>query len=241
MEINEFSQFMNLFRSKNGDIFITGFNENIEGTISGIKFDSNLLLLLPGNINYLNNIKNYHKIKYLEINNYKIGKKEDNIFFENMNTLKNITHLNIWNIKQNDLEILKYFPKLTHLLVSYIRKDDFSFAGLNYAEKINTLCFISINKIKNFDFLDKKIKVKIKNLFIEYCKELTDFTGIAEYKNLECLKICASTPESRKRIQLENMNGLEKLSKLKYFELGYYKLDISELKNKIIGLKYLKE
>jgi hypothetical protein len=38
MEINEFSQFMNLFRSKNGDIFITGFNEIIEGTISGIKF-----------------------------------------------------------------------------------------------------------------------------------------------------------------------------------------------------------
>jgi hypothetical protein len=242
METNEISKFMNfIFRAKKEDIFIDGFNKNIEGTICGIKFDSNVLFLLQDNINDLNVIKNYHKLKYIEINNYKIGKKEDNIFAENINILKNVTHLNIWNIKQNDLEILKYFPQLTHLLVSYIRKDDFSFTGLNYVKKINTLCFISVNRIKDFNFLDKGTRNKIRNMSVEYCKELIDFTGIADYKNMECLRVCASTPESGKRIQLRNFNGLERLNKLKYFELGYYKFDINELKNKINRLKYLQE
>jgi hypothetical protein len=36
---------------------------------------------------------------------------------------------------------------------------------------------------------------------------------------------------------MENINGLEKLNKLKYFELGYYKFDINESRDKIIGLK----
>jgi hypothetical protein len=97
------------------------------------------------------------------------------------------------------------------------------------------------NKIKNFNFLAEDVKVKIKNLYIEYCQGLTDFTGIAQYKNLECLKVCASTSESRKRVPLEKMKGLEKLDKLKFFELGYYKFDTNELKNEIMGLKNLKE
>ena len=236
----EFNQF-NIFRNTKNNIFINGFNENIKGTICGIKFDSNILYILPNNIDDLNNIQNYHNIKYLEINNFKIGKRADDTLASNVNVLKNITHLMIWNIKQNDLEILKYFPQLTHLLVSYIRKDDFSFTGLNYTDKINTLSLSSVNRIKNFNFLDKSVKTRIKNLSVTYCKELTNFTGIAGYKNLECLKVCVSTPESGKRIPLENISGIEKMDKLKYFELGYYKLNIDELKNKIIGLRKLKE
>lgn len=236
----EFSQF-NIFRNTKNNIFINGFNENIKGTICGIKFDSNILYILPNNIDDLNNIQNYHNIKYLEINNFKIGKRADDILASNVNVLKNITHLILWNIKQNDLEILKYFPQLTHLLVSYIRRDDFAFTGLNYTDKINTLSLINVNRIKNFNFLDKPVKIKIKNMSITYCKELTDFTGIVEYENLECLKICVSTPESGKRISLGNIDGIEKLNKLKYFELGYYKLNIDELKDKISGLRKLKE
>ena len=159
----EFNQF-NIFRNTKNNIFINGFNENIKGTICGIKFDSNILYILPNNIDDLNNIQNYHNIKYLEINNFKIGKRADNTLASNVNVLKNITHLMIWNIKQNDLEILKYFPQLTHLLVSYIRKDDFSFTGLNYTDKINTLSLSSVNRIKNFNFLDKSVKTRIKNL-----------------------------------------------------------------------------
>jgi hypothetical protein len=214
----EFNQF-DIFRTTGNNIYINGFNENIKGTICGIKFDSNLLHILPNNINDLNDIKNYHNIKYLEINNFKIGKKENIILANNVTVLKNITHLMIWNIKQNDLEILRYFPQLTHLSVSHIQKDGFSFTGLNYTDKLNTLFLSSVNRINNFTFLDKSVRPQIKNLSVMYCKQLTDFTGIAEYKNLECLKVCASTPESGKRVSLENINGIEKLNKLKYGNL----------------------
>jgi hypothetical protein len=54
MKRNEISQFMNLFRRGDENIFINGFSENMEGTICGIKFDSQRLLLLPDKIKYDN-------------------------------------------------------------------------------------------------------------------------------------------------------------------------------------------
>jgi hypothetical protein len=37
-----------------------------------------------------------------------------------------VNFLYIWNIMQNDLEMLELFPNVTHLLISHIGKVDFS-------------------------------------------------------------------------------------------------------------------
>jgi hypothetical protein len=229
--------FLDEVYEKSKDIF---FSENVENTVCRVKFNSDFLFLLPTTED-LNNIRNYGNLKYLEINNFKIGKKENSILENNLNILKNITHLKIWNIMQNDLEILKYFPKLTHLLISYIRKDNFSFTGLNYANKLNTLCLSSANKICDFNFMEKMNKIKIKNMSITYCSRLNNFNGIDGYTNLETLIINYSTSESRKRKLLESISGIEYLNKLKYLELSYYKIDMGDLQNKIISIKTLKE
>jgi len=228
--------FMKEMYEKSKNIFT---NENTENTICEVKTDSDILLLLPRTAN-LDNLKNYKNLKYLEINNYKIGRKENAIFDKNIDNFKNITHLKIWNIKQDDMEVIKYFPKLTHLLVSYIGKEDFLFEGIKYANKIHTLCLVSVNKIKNLDFLEKDVKEKIKNLNITYCSRLNNLHGINEYKNLETLTINYSTTESRKRILLENINGIEQLNKLKYLELNYYNISMDYLQIKLTYLKKLK-
>jgi len=229
--------FEQVMYTKSNGIFT---EKSLKDTICNVKLDSDILLILPATED-LNNIRNYKKLKYLEINNYKIGTKENKILEKNENVLKKITHLKIWNIKQNDLEILQYFPKLTHLQISYIKKENFSFKGLNYVNNLNTLCLSSVNGIKDFNFMDNNNKLKIKNLSITYCSKLNNFNGIAEYKNLETLEINYSTLESRKRTLLENISGIEYLEKLKYLELNYYKIDIEYFKNRIKILKNLKE
>jgi hypothetical protein len=222
---------------KSNNIFIL---EKTENTICEIKLDSDILLLLPRTKD-LNNIEYYKNLKYLEINNFKIGPKENKILENNSYVLKNITHLKIWNVKLNNLEILQYFPKLTHLLISYIRTDDFSFDGLKYTDKINTLCLISANKIVDFNFLKNSIKIKIKNLSITYCKMLNNLSGINKYKNLECLELNFSTAESGKRAILKNIKYIEHLEKLKYLEINYYNFDINDLQNYITNITNLKD
>lgn len=70
---------------------------------------------------------------------------------------------------------------------------------------------------------------------------LISIKGIDKYKNLENLSLLASTPESNKKVDLENLVGIEKLTQLKSFEISYFRFDIKELKDKLSSLPELKE
>lgn len=112
----------------------------------------------------MDNISLCTKLRFLSINNYKIGKKELSNLLDYKENLSTITHLYLWNTKLNDLSLLQLFPNLTHLMVAYIRKEDFSFDGIGYTPKLHTLCILSANKIANMDFIPNDLKKQIKNL-----------------------------------------------------------------------------
>ncbi|MDR2920351.1 MAG: hypothetical protein LBV72_13435 [Tannerella sp.] len=239
-EIKSTKDFLGFLSKQNNNNFLPQTNDEYSKSICGTNFTSEVLYILP-RTETLKNIENYNNLRYITINNYKVDKKGIEILREHKEKLLNVNFLDIWNIKQNDLDILELFPNLTHLLVSYIGKPDFSFNGLDYLKKLGTLCFSSINKITDFHFLTKSQKQIIKNLSLTYTANLTHLDGIEDFENLETRSLFASTPESRKKVTLENLNGLEKLSKLKSFDIGYFKFDIEELKSKLLHLKHLKQ
>ena len=209
-------------------------------TICGTSFQSEILYVLPATEN-LENIRFYNNLKFVTINNYKVDRKKNEILKSFKDKLTNVTHLHIWNIKQNDLDLLHLFPNLTHLLVSYIRKADFSFSGLDGLEKLNTLCLLSINKVSDFNFLTNTSKLKLKNLSLTYTSNLKSLNGINKFENLEHLSLLASTTESNKKVNLENLTGIEMLTKLKSFEIGYFRFEIADLKKRLSSLTELNE
>ena len=231
--VNRFQRFIH---SKSEGIFTEG-DSGI--AVCGIRLDSEILMLLPGMEN-IENIKNYGNLKYLSINNFAIGKRERIVLERNAGVLRKITHLHIWNIKQNDLDIIELFPGLTHLLVSYIRREDFSFRGLGYADHFRTLCLVSVNRITDFQFLGEGMKKKIESLSIEYCSRLTSFAGIDGFSNLKNLTLHASTAESRKRVSIEHLSGIEQLENLTSLDLAYFNFDQEEMRRRIRGIKSLK-
>lgn len=235
--IDDFQTF--LFRQRD-DNFVNQDNPLFPKTICGTNFSSELLYILPAT-EQLENIQFYNNLKFITINNYKIGNKQLDILKKHKNKLLNVTHLHIWNIKQNELDLLSVFPNLTHLLVSYIRKADFSFSGLDNLKKINTLCLLSINKISDFNFLTNSSKLKLKNLSLTYTSNLTSLDGIDKFENLEHLSLFASTSESNKKVNLDNLLGVEKLTKLKSLNMGYFRFDIEQLKEKLLALTELKQ
>ena len=87
----------------------------------------------------MDNISLCTKLRFLSINNYKIGKKELSNLLDYKENLSTITHLYLWNTKLNDLSLLQLFPNLTHLMVAYIRKEDFSFDGIGYTPRLHSL------------------------------------------------------------------------------------------------------
>lgn len=233
--INHFQTF--LYEQSQG-IFLKESDSDFSKTICGTKLSAGILHILPATEN-LANIQFYHNLRLITINNYKIDKHNFHILQKHRDSLINVTHLHIWNIKQNDLDILELFPNITHLLVSYIRKADFSFSGLDKADKLTTLCLLNVNKIVDFNFLSAVQKSKLKNLSLQYTSSLTSFEGIDEFKNLESLSLFASTSESRKFVTLRNMNGINKLSKLFFFEIKYFKFDTVGLQQQLKHLKNL--
>jgi len=235
--INDFQTFLS---GQRHDSFVQQDNPNFSKTICGTKFSSELLYILPAT-EKLEYIQFYDNLKFITINNYKIGDKQLEILKKHKDKLLNVTHLHIWNIKQNELELLSMFPNLTHLLVSYIRKADFSFSGLDNLKKLNTLCLLSINKISDFNFLTNFSKLRLKNLSLTYTSNLTSLNGIDRFKNLEHLSLFASTSESNKKVNLDNLSGIEKLTKLKSLDMGYFRFDITELEDKLSSLAELKE
>ena len=239
-DIKNINDFQTFLVGQRHDSFVQQDNPNFSKTICGTKFSSEILRILPAT-EQLENIQFYDNLKFITINNYKIGDKQLEILKKYNEKLLNVTHLHIWNIKQNDLELLSMFPNLTHLLVSYIRKADFSFNGLDNLKKLNTLCLLSINKISDFNFLTNSSKLRLKNLSLTYTSNLTSLNGIDRFENLENLSLFASTPESNKKVNLDNLSGIEKLTKLKSLDMGYFRFDITELKDKLSSLAELKE
>lgn len=227
------------FLSKHND-FIAQQSDEYSKSICGTGFQSEVLYILPATQD-LNNIENYHNLKFVTINNYKVDKKGFEILKKHKHKFENVNFLHIWNIKQNDLELLEFFPNVTHLLVSYIGKENFSFRGLDYLHKLETLVLSSANKITDFNFLTKSQKEKIKHLHLTYTAKLTRLDGIEDFKNLETLILFASTMESKKTVTLENLNGIEKLINLSDFKIDYFKFDIDELQKKLKPLKNLKQ
>ena len=239
-DIKNINDFQTFLVGQRHDSFVQQDNPNFSKTICGTKFSSEILRILPAT-EQLENIQFYDNLKFITINNYKIGDKQLEILKKYNEKLLNVTHLHIWNIKQNDLELLSMFPNLTHLLVSYIRKADFSFNGLDNLKKLNTLCLLNINKISDFNFLTNSSKLRLKNLSLTYTSNLTSLNGIDRFENLENLSLFASTPESNKKVNLDNLSGIEKLTKLKSLDMGYFRFDITELKDKLSSLAELKE
>lgn len=239
-EIKNIQDFQTFLFEQKDENFIKPDNSEYSSTICGTSFQSEILYVLPATEN-LENIQFYNNLKFVTINNYKVDRKKIEILKNYKDKLTNVTHLHIWNIKQNDLDLLELFPNVTHLLISYIGKADFSYKGLDYLNKLETIVLSSVNKIIDFNFLTTSQKEKIKHLHLTYTASLTKFDGIEDFQNLETLTLFASTMESRKTVNIENLNGLEKLSNLRSFEIDYFKFDMDVLKAKLKQLKKLKQ
>lgn len=190
-------------------------------------------LFIVSGTHSIDNISLCTKLRFLSINNYKIGKKELSTLLDYKENLSMITHLHLWNTKLNDLSLLQLFPNLTHLMIAYIRKEDFSFDGIGYTPNLHTLCILSANKIANMDFIPNDLKKQIKNLSMVYTSRLHSLNGIDGFMNLEKLYLSASTTESKKTVNLTTLSGLETLRKLKDIELKYYKFDLEDAKKRL--------
>ena len=227
------------FLSKHSD-FVHESHKEYPKSICGTALKSEVLYILPATTD-LNNIENYDHLKFVTINNFLIDKKGFEILEKNKDRFKNVQFLNLWNIKQKDLELLKLFPNVKHLLISHIGKTNFPFKGLDHLITIETLILISANKISDFNFLSKDQKKPIKHLYITYSKNLTKLDGIEDFHNLQTLSLFASTAESKKAVTLDNLNGIENLSNLQYFEIDYFRFDLKAMQIKLKCLKKLKE
>lgn len=181
----------------------------------------------------MDNISLCTKLRFLSINNYKIGKRELSTLLDYKENLSTITHLYLWNTKLDDLSLLQLFPNLTHLMITYIRKENFPFDGIGYTPNLHTLCILNANKIANMNFIPNDLKKQIKNLSLVYTSRLHSLEGIEGFENLERLYLSASTMESRKTVNLTTLSGLETLKKLKDIELKYYKLDLEDAKKRL--------
>lgn len=239
-EIKHIDDFQYFLTRDDQHLFLDENDPDYSKTICGTKLTSQLLYILPGTEN-LENIQFYNYLKFITINNFKIDNQGFEVLDRHRDKLSGVTHLHIWNIKQKDLRILEFFPNLTHLLISYIRRIDFPFSDLDKAKHLHTLCLLSVNRISDFNFLPPSTKSRIKNLSLNYTSRLTSLDGIEEFKNLENLFLAASTTESRKFVMLQDLNGIEKLSHLKNFEISYFKFDEEELIKKLKPLKNLAE
>jgi len=235
--IQDFQRF--LFQQKNEN-FVQSDDSDYSKTICGTDFRSEILYVLPST-ETLENIRFYDNLKFITINNYKIDRKNLDALKKYKNNLIDVSHLHIWNIKQNDLDLISLFPNLTHLLISHVKKADFSFNRLDELMNLTTLCLLSLNKVSDFNFLPNASKSRIKNLSLTYTSNLKSLNGIYKFENLEHLSLYASTTESNKKVDLDDLSGIENLAKLKTFEMGYFRFNNTEMARRLSVLKELKE
>lgn len=238
-EIENIQDFQTFLTEQKNENFVQPNDPEYTKTICGTNLQSEILYVLPAT-ERLENIQFYQHLKFITINNYKVDSKKLTLLKKYADQLVNVTHLHIWNIKQNDLSLLSLFPNLTHLLVSHIKKVDFSFDSLDEVEHLNTLCLLSLNKIADFSFIPASSKTRLKNLSLTYTQNLSSLKGIGQLENLENLSLFASTMESNKKVELEDLSGIERLTKLRNFEIGYFRFDIAEMQKRLSSLKKLK-
>ncbi|MDR2948491.1 MAG: hypothetical protein LBV71_04730 [Prevotella sp.] len=236
--IEKIKEFSRLLYEKSNGIFLDPADEDIGKTICEIKLSSDIVLILPRTKD-LSNIRFYKNVKIIEINNYKLDKAKYKILEQNADLLEQVTHLRIWNNKQDDLGLLKLFPNLTHLQISYIRKDHSFFKELESLRHLQVLWLFSLSRLENLQFLEY-VKSDLVALGIESTKTLKSFSGLENIPSLQFLSMWGSTYESAKFITLDNLDGIETLSNLTELEIKFYRFDIDDLKHRLKGLKYLK-
>ncbi|NDV94554.1 hypothetical protein D0T84_06410 [Dysgonomonas sp. 521] len=235
--IEKIKEFSRLFYEKSNGIFLDPADENIENTVCEINLSSDIVLILPRTKD-LSNIRFYKNVKIIEINNYKIDRAKYKILEQNANLLKQVTHLQIWNNKQDDLSLLKLFPNLTHLQISYIRKDESFFKELESLRRLQVLWLFSPSRLENLQFL-RYVKSDLVALGIESTKALKSFSGLGNVPSLQYLSLWGSTYESAKFVTLDNTEGIESLQNLTELELKFYKFDMDDLERRLKGLKSL--
>lgn len=216
-DYNDFAQYK--YKISNKDIFL----DHLDLGISGIKFDSKALLVLPRNKS-LKPINQYSKLKFVEFNNYDLNKSEIEILAENQHVLENVNCLSFWNTKLPDLKILEYFKNVEYLNVAHISDPNFTFEGIDHLDKIKTICLLKTGKIKDFTTL--KVKSKVENFSLIQPTNIKSILGIEKLIGLKYLNIEGSMD---KTYRIENLKGLDQLTTLEKIKFHKVHIPFDEL------------
>lgn len=220
--IRNFNDFSNYkYKVSNEDIF----SDDLELGISGIKYDSKTLLVLPRNKN-LSLIHQYKELEFIEFNNYDLNNVEIKTLIENKESLEKVKYLSFWNTKIADLRQFYFFQKVEFLSITHITDQNFTLNGIGYLNKLKTLCLLKTGKIKDLTSLN--VNRSIENLSIIQPTNIKDTIGIGNLNNLRYLNIEGSYD---KTYTLEKLNELDKLPSLEKIELTRIKIPQKELMN----------
>ncbi len=216
-DYNDFAQYK--YKLSNEDIF----SENLESGISGIKCDSKTLLVLPRNKS-LKPINQYQNLEFIEFNNYDLNESEIGILAENQKNLNKVTYLSFWNTPLINLRLLEHFKNVEYLNVAHITDSDFTFEGIDNLENLKTLCVLKTGKVNDLKSL--QIKNKIENFSLIQPTKIKSIQGIENFEALKYLNIEGSFDTT---YNIENLNGLNKLSTLEKIKLFKVNIPFEEL------------
>lgn len=217
LDYNDFAQYK--YKLSNEDIF----SENLESGISGIKYDSKTLLVLLRNKS-LKPINQYQNLEFIEFNNYALNESEIGILAENQKILNKVTYLSFWNTPLSNLRLLEHFKNVEYLNVAHITDADFTFEGIGNLENLKTLCVLKTGKVKDLKSL--QIKNKIENFSLIQPTKIKSIQGIENFEGLKYLNIEGSFDTT---YNIENLNGLNKLSTLEKIKLFKVNIPFEEL------------
>lgn len=223
-DYNDFAHFS--YKQRNDDIF----SENLESGISGIKYDSKTLLVLPRNKS-LSPINQYSNLEFVEFNNYNLKKSEIGILAENKSTLSKIKYLSFWNTQLPNLKILEYFKNVECLNVAHISDPYFTFDGIDNLKKLKTLCLLKTGKVKDLSSL--RIRNGIENFSLIQPTKIKSTEGIENLNGLKYLNIEGSLDTTYK---IEKLSGLDRLTTLEKIKFHKVNIPFDEL---LVTLKTL--
>lgn len=216
-DFREFSKYK--YKVSNEDIFL----ENIDFGISGIKYDSKTLLVLPRN-NDLSKLSNYNSLNFIEFNNYELNSSEIKFLSKNKAVLEKVKYLSFWNTKLANLEILKYFKNVEYLSIAHITDKNFNFSGIENLKKLKTLCLLKTGKLESISSIS--INNCIENLSIIQPTNIKSTFGIKNLTKLNYLNIEGSYD---KKYEINSLEELEHLSLIEEIKFHYIKLPFDEL------------
>lgn len=216
-DYNDFAKYK--YRLSNEDIF----SDNLEFGISGIKYNSKILLVLPRNKD-LSPINRYSNLEFIEFNNYDLNELEIGILAENKSILNKVTYLSFWNTPLSNLKLLENFKNVEYLNIAHITNSNFTFEGINNLENLKALCLLKTGKLTDLKSL--KIKNEIENFSLIQPTKIKSTDGI---ENLEGLKYLNIEGSFDKTYPIEKLNGLHKLTALKKIKLFKINIPFDEL------------